>query len=151
MSTCGVQFCVRGVARSLHTLGFPSAPSPRVRLRQPPHKGLTTAPSSVRYESGSRASALFLLDNNSTETNDLMCQSDRLASRADCFSLSLCQPDHFGPDEHTRLLRHRTSLSRASRLHAQHLASSRLDSHPESRDHITGVCLRTLARATHPV
>ena len=62
-----------------------------------------------------------------------------LASRADCFSLSLCQPDHFGPDEHTRRPRHpkisaRALLSTSCNIaRAQHLVSSRLDSHLESR------------------
>ena len=41
---CGVLICVRGVARSLHTLGFPSAPSLRERLRQPPRPHTTDSP-----------------------------------------------------------------------------------------------------------
>ena len=71
VSTCGVLFCAWGVARSLRTMGFPSAPSPRERLRQSPdtHMGPTTTPSVVRCEAGSRASALVA--DNLTEANDL--------------------------------------------------------------------------------
>ena len=62
-------FRPRGAARSLNTPSSPSAPSPKERFRQlpPSHDGLTTNPSAVRFELGSRALALFLLDNNSTD------------------------------------------------------------------------------------
>ena len=63
--------------------------------------------------------------------------SGLLAFRAGCFSLSLCQPDRFGPDEHTRLPRHCTSQTQVCGL-----CSTRLDPHLEGRDRTTGVCLR---------
>ena len=50
---------------------------------------------------------------------------DRLASRVNCFSLTLCQPGHFVP---TRLHRHCASQPRVSWLCAQHLVSLGLDS-----------------------
>ena len=82
--------------------------------------------------------------------------SDRLASRAE--RSSLCQPDHFGPVGHTRRPRQRATQSRSQqgsalshlcprKLCARQMASLRLNSPLESRQHIVGVCVLC---ATHP-
>ena len=83
------------------------------------HNGLTTTPSAVRYESGSRATcSLPARYNHSTETSDRMCQSVCLVSRAD-LSLRLCitaRSCHFAASGHvtTHGFRATAPLSRES-------------------------------------
>ena len=60
----------------------------------------------MRFESGSRALALFLLDTTSLRQTTGCVSPDRLASRAEPSSLCSTKPDHFGRDEHTRRPRH---------------------------------------------
>ena len=67
--------------------------------------------------------ALFLLDNNSTQTSDRLCQFRSLG--LPCGALSLYSSNWAS---HTRLPRHRTSVSRVAGLCAQQLVSLRLDS-----------------------
>ena len=122
-----VLFCAKSVARSLRTLGFPSAPS----LRESPAPALDLTRRTHHYPRplcAAKQDPETLLSSCST-TNQLRqttgCVSpDRLASRAEC--CSLCQPDYFGPDEDTRFPRHHALLSRVSRKYAQHLVSPRL-------------------------
>ena len=133
---CGVLFRVRGAARSLNTLGFHQGAFRKgeTPATASPHTTDSPSPSPLcASRQHPEPLALFLLDHNFTETSHLV-SPDRLASRADPSWLCSTQLDHFRPGEHTQLLRHRTSLSRVSRLCAQHLVSSRLDSHLESRD-----------------
>ena len=75
---CGFLFCVRGSARCLHTLGFPSARSLRERLWQPPRPHTMHSPLPHPLCATSQDPeplALCLLDHNLTETSDWLIQS----------------------------------------------------------------------------
>ena len=102
---------------------FPARLPPTERLRQPPRPHTTDSPlpNPLRTKRPNLEPLAFLLLRNKAEAKDL-------ASRVNCFSLSLCQPGHFVP---TRLQRHHASQSRVSCLCAPHLVSLRLDSPQE--------------------
>ena len=106
------------------------------------HNVLTTTPSAVRYESGTRANALFLLDNNQAETNDCLCQSRSLDSAAWYFAQQLVSLRFAGPQL----------------LQTSELAHGSCDTAPLSREsassalniHLREVCLRDSPHATVP-
>ena len=95
--------CTESQHTGLRQCAFPKGEAPSAA---PSHDGLTTSPSPVRFESGSRALALFLLDTTSLRQTTGCVSPDRLASRAEPSSLCSTKPDHFGRDEHTRRPRH---------------------------------------------
>ena len=111
------------------------------RCAEFPHTGLSQRAFPERRDSGNRLtqqthhypilcaqrdqipSHLLSSCSTTTELRQTTGCVNRLASRENCFSLSLCQPGNFVP---TRLQRHRASQSRVSRLSARHLAPLRL-------------------------
>ena len=96
MSTCGVLFCARGVARSLHTgLSHSAFSKGETPPTASPHT--TDSPPPRPLCATSQDPQLLLPTTTQLRQRTGCVNSDRLASRVE--RSSLCQPDHFGPDE----------------------------------------------------
>ena len=149
---CGVLFLREGrCAESPHTGLSQRAFPERLRHLPRPHTLDLPLPHPLCAASQDpEPLALFLLDHNITEASDRLCQSRSLGLPCGLLfaqSVNLItsgQMSTHGARDTRRCRRGRARDTRRCQrgLCAQPLVSLRLDSHLESRDHATGVCMR---------